>query len=54
MPLGFRMLRGVLMGLLVRKDPYVGYVSSVGSFPFVCVGILHQFYVSGPTGGVQV
>lgn len=25
-----------------------------GSFPFVCVGILHQFYVSGPTGGVQV
>ena len=37
MPLGFRMLRGELMGLLVRKDPYVGYMSSVGSFPFEIV-----------------
>ena len=35
MPLGLRVLRGVLMGLLVRKDPYIGYVSGVGSFSFV-------------------
>ena len=30
------------MGLLVRKDPYVGNVSSVGSFPFEIVVVAHS------------
>ena len=34
---GLPNVEGSVDGFVFRKDPYVGYVSSVGSLPFVCV-----------------